>query len=89
MTKHDIEICQIFFSCIPFKRTCVEFIIFVVNNMSHDHDVINRQLLRHGPKSFTVTPKKMNEDIDLKHLAFVFLGKYRFFLLSLPPETIR
>ena len=73
--KHGKNFSLIFQS----KELGLNLFFFVVNNMSHDHDVINRQLLRHGPKSFTVAPKKMNEDIDVKHLAFVFLGINRCF----------
>ena len=47
--------------------------------MSHHHDVINRQLVRHGQKRFSVGFEKMNGDIDVNLFPIVFLGECRCF----------
>ena len=47
--------------------------------MSHHHDVINRQLVRHGQKRLSVGFEKMNGDIDVNLFPFVFLGECRCF----------
>ena len=59
------------------KEPGLKLFFIKVINMSHRHDVINQQLVRHGQKSLSLILDELNKDIDKSFILIVIWSYFR------------